>query len=125
MKLHKFFWKKELYLQTGVEGHTSDRTVCKWRPYIWPYKFWKRILLHSFGQFLSRLYRCARKSRQISEAAFIAAEPYSEQYCTGCTEFKNNSRLSGFLDSRSYRPVEFSASDWHEKRGAGSGSTAK
>eukprot|EP01018_Ginkgo_biloba_P019467 Gb_05265 [translate_table: standard] len=35
------------------------------------------------------------------------------------------SRLFGFLDSRSYRPVEFSASDWHEKRGAGSGSTAK
>eukprot|EP01018_Ginkgo_biloba_P004543 Gb_07994 [translate_table: standard] len=52
--------------ETGVEGHTSDRTVCKWRPYIWPYKFWKRP----------------------------------------------------------YRPVEFSTSDWHEKRGASSGSTA-
>eukprot|EP01018_Ginkgo_biloba_P028045 Gb_28476 [translate_table: standard] len=75
-------------------------------------------VLHSFGQFLSRLYCCARKSRQISEAAFIAAEPYSEQYCTGCTEFKNSSRLFGFLDSRPYRPVEFFASDWHEKRGA-------
>eukprot|EP01018_Ginkgo_biloba_P012372 Gb_05663 [translate_table: standard] len=46
------------------------------------------------------------------EAAFIAAEPYSEQYCTDCTEFKNSeqtvSTLFGFLDSRPYRPVEFS-----------------
>eukprot|EP01018_Ginkgo_biloba_P026717 Gb_11438 [translate_table: standard] len=29
------------------------------------------------------------------------------------------SRLFRFLDSRPYRPVVFSASDWHEKRGAG------
>eukprot|EP01018_Ginkgo_biloba_P035125 Gb_22173 [translate_table: standard] len=106
-----------LTVQFASGGRTSGRTSSG--------REFCCTVLHNFGQFLSRLYRCARKSRQIPKAAFIAAEPYNEQYCTGCTKFKNSSRLLGFLDSRPYRPVEFSASDWHEKRGAGSGSTAK